>query len=247
LLAVSLMLGTGILRAGLGAFVYVLIVLGIKYRVELVSLARRAPWLLAGACLALPSVISALYELRTQLRGETSYDYTLAETLMGRFLGRLSSYSNVAYIEQFSQSFAWSASSLEPFFYVKQGLTSLFGNSIIPSLTPERILIAGNRAYEGYSTFMAGVPGNLMLAWYLSPWVALFNATIIFGMILATLWLSRYLGGATTRTFGMAMVVYPLTSGVANEFSMLLLNTAAFVAFSAIFAIRGQKAGGNES
>ncbi len=242
LLAISLMLGTGFLRAGLGAFVYVLIAISIKYRLELINLARRVPWLIASVCLALPSAISALYELRTQLRGEISYDYSLSETLMGRFLGRLSSYSNVAYIEQFEQSFAWSAKSLEPLFYIKQGLSSLLGNSIVPSLTPERILIAGNRAYEGYSTFMAGVPGNLMLAWHLSPWVALLNATIILGTTFAILWLSRYLGGATTRTFGMAMVVYPLTSGVANEFAILLLNTAAFVVFSIIFATQRSRA-----
>lgn len=239
-LAIALMLLTGLLRAGLGAFVYVVIALGIKYRLELLNLARRVPWLVAGACLALPTAVSALYELRTTLRGEQSYDYTLSETLMGRFVGRMSSYSNAAYIEQFSQSLAYSAKSLEPFYYIKQGLTALLGSSIGPPLTPERILIAGNHAYEGYSTFMAGVPGNLTLAWYLSPWIALLNACVILSCIVAILWLSRYLGGATARTFGLAMVVYPLTSGVANEFSLLLLNTVIFVAFSMVFATRSR-------
>jgi hypothetical protein len=55
------------------------------------------------------------------------------------------------------------------------------------------------------------------------------------GTIVAILWLSRYLGNESARTFGFGMLCYPLTSGVANEFSQLLLNTLFFVLFAMIF------------
>lgn len=239
-LAIGLMITTSILRAGLGAFAYVLIALCIKYRSELVRIFWRAPWLTAGAALALPTVVSVLYEVRGQLRGDAAYDYSLSEMVLGRFVGRLSSFSNVAYIEQFNQSFAWSAKSLETFYFPKQALVSLLGSSFAPSLTPERLLISGTRSYEGFSTFMTGVPGNLMMAWYVSPAVATMNAMLIFGTVAAVLWLSRYLDG-TARLFGMAMVIYPLTSGVANEFATLLINMLLFVLFSVIFGRQVQR------
>lgn len=239
-LAIALMIGTGILRAGLGAFIYVLIVLLIKYRVELLRLFRSVPWLVISGALALPTIISALYDLRGRLRGDPMYEYSVAEMVLGRFVGRLSSYSNVAFIDQYKESFAWSAKALEPLFYLKQGLVTLLGASASPAITPERLLIANNRAYEGYSTFMTGVPGNLMIAWYVSPQIALLNLGIILGCIVGTLWLSRYLGGYVARTFGIAMIVYPLTSGVANEFTSLLFNTLLFVIFSMVFAQRNR-------
>ncbi|MBO9518972.1 MAG: oligosaccharide repeat unit polymerase [Porphyrobacter sp.] len=245
LLAISLMMATGLLRAGVGAFVYIIIALTIKYRFELLALCRRMPWLIVGAVVALPTIVSALYEVRGRLRGDASYEYSLSEMMLGRFVGRLSSFSNVAYIEQFSQSFAWSAKSLEPFYFAKQALVSLFGSSIAPGLTPERLLIAGNRSYEGYSTFMAGVPGNLYIAWYISPWVASFNLFLIVAIVTAVLWMSRYFGSGLSRTFGIAMLVYPLTSGVANEFSSLLFNTAIFLIFAVIFGSGGLRSAGH--
>jgi hypothetical protein len=238
LLAIALMIGIGTLRAGLGAFAYAIIVIAIKYRVEIHRLFRRAPWLVASAALTLPTVVSSLYDIRGQLRGDLPYDYSISEMLLGRFVGRLSSFSNVAYIEQFSNSFSWASKSLEKLYYFKQSLVSLLGSSFAPSITPERLLISGTTNYEGYSSFMVGVPGNLMLAWDVSPEVAVLNLGLILATVVAILWMCRYLGGNWAHTFGLAMVIYPLTSGVANEFSSLLVNTAIFLAFSMIFPRR---------
>jgi hypothetical protein len=146
----------------------------------------------------------------------------------------------VAYIEQYSQSFAWSAESLEPLYFAKQGLVSLLGSGVAPGITPERLLIAGNSSYEGYSTFMTGVPGNLHIAWFVSPWVAALNLILITLSVAAILWMSRFFGSEKSRVFGLAMVVYPLTSGVANEFSSLLVNTLIFLAFAMLFGSRIQ-------
>ena len=114
---------------------------------------------------------------------------------------------------------------------------------VAPTITPERLLIAGTQSYEGYSTFMTGVPGNLIMAWYVSPWVLVVNIISIIASICGVLWLSRYFGNGMARVFGLGMLVYPLTSGVANEFALLLLNTIILLTFVMTF----QNRTGNEN
>lgn len=234
-LAIALMVTIGFLRAGLGVFNYVVIAMCTKYSVELLATFRRMPWLTAAAAAGLPITISSLYEFRGWLRGDMQAELNLSEIILGRFIGRLSSFSNVAFIEQNSQSFAWASKMLEPLFYLKQAMVSLVGSGIAPVITPERLLIAGTQSYEGYSTFMAGVPGNLLMSWYVSPSVALLNLIIIIFCTCGILWMSRYFGSGKAGSFGMGMLFYPLTSGVANEFSTLLMNVALLLVFSVIF------------
>ncbi|MBK2451746.1 oligosaccharide repeat unit polymerase, partial [Escherichia coli] len=111
LLALALMVTIGLLRAGLGVFNYALIAMVAKYSIELLMLARRAPWLSLLAASVLPVTISALYQLRGLLRGDMQIDLNLVDMLFGRFFGRLSSFSNVTYVIQNEQSFVWSSRS----------------------------------------------------------------------------------------------------------------------------------------
>nr|WP_161555603.1 oligosaccharide repeat unit polymerase [Sphingomonas carotinifaciens] len=237
LFAVIVMVTIGLLRAGLGVFNYVAIAMCAKYSMEIIFAFRRAPWLIISGAMLLPVTIGKLYEFRSRLRGDVHLDLDLVDMLLGRFVGRLSSFSNVAYVVQNNQSFEWSAKALEPLFYVKQALSGVLGG-VAPTMTPERLLIAGTQSYEGYSTFMTGVPGNLIMAWYVSPWVLIINLLSITTSICGILWLSRYFGNGIARVFGLGMLVYPLTSGVANEFALLLLNTIILLAFVIIFQNR---------
>lgn len=239
LLALALMITIGLLRAGLGVFNYAVIAMVAKYGIELLTLIRRAPWLSLLAASVLPTTISALYQFRGQLRGDVQIDLNLVDMLFGRFFGRLSSFSNVAYVIQNEQSFVWSSRSLEPLYYLKQGASGVFGVTP-PTATPERLLIAGTQSYEGYSTYMAGVPGNLLMAWNVSPSVWLLNLLAILASVSGILWISRYFGGGVARLFGLAMLVYPLTSGVANEFALLLLNSLVLLGFVMLFQTRPQ-------
>ena len=235
--AVAIMVTIGLIRAGLGVFNYVAIAMCAKYSVEIIVAFRRAPWLIISSVMLLPTIVDKLYEFRSRLRGDVHLELDLFDMLLGRFVGRLSSFSNVAYVVQNNQSFEWSAKALEPLFYAKQALSGVLGG-VAPTMTPERLLIAGTQSYEGYSTFMTGVPGNLIMAWYVSPWVAIVNLLAIIASTCGILWLSRYFGNGVARVFGLGMLVYPLTSGVANEFALLLLNTLIFLAFAIIFQDR---------
>lgn len=235
LVVILLMISLGFLRAGLGSFNYVLIALFIKYSVEIIRLSKQRPWVLIVAAATLPALMSSLYSFRAYLRGDIEIEIGISDVLFGRLAGRLSSFSNAAYIDQNSSVFVWLSSMLEPLYYVKQGLVTILGSGVGPEWTPEKILISGTQYYGGYSTYMTGIPGNLFFAWNVSPLSATLNAFATFVTVVIIIWLPRFLGNGIARAFGIGMLFYPLVSGVANEFSQLLLNTAFLVAFSIFF------------
>jgi hypothetical protein len=235
LLAAAFMIAVGFFRAGLGAFTYVIIAFMAKYHREIIATYRKAPWLILGALPIIPFTIGALYRLRGQLRGDLASDLTIWELVFGRFIGRLSSYSNFAYIQQYDRSFQWAASALESLYFLKQGMVSILGSQVAPLITPERVLISGNSAYDGNSTFMTGIPGNLFMSWNVSTFDFFVTLSLILATVVAILWFSRYLGNGIARYFGLAMLFYPITSGVANEFALLLINTIFLAGFCLVF------------
>jgi hypothetical protein len=241
MLAALSMISLGLMRAGLGAFVYILIALAIKYRVEWLGLLRRRLALVVAIAIAVPFLASTLYDLRSSLRGEAELALAVTDLVLAKLAGRLSSFSNLAYLIQETDNFAVAARDLSSGYYVQQILGSLVSSSFVPDLTPEKLLIDVNLIYDGFSTYMAGVPGNLLLAYYRSPVVAVLNAAITLGMMLGTLLLSRRFANGAASSFGICMLLYPLTSGVAYEFASLLLNTAFILVLCLLNPARRRK------
>lgn len=245
-LAAVLMIGTGLLRAGLGAFIYVFIAVSIKYKDEIISVIKTRKVLSACVIVAVPLVISLLYGIRAEIRGDQMQNLSTTELLLGRFVGRLTSFPNVVYIVQESAIFQWVSHSLSSFYFIKQGAVSVLGSSVAPAVTPERLLIEGGGYYDGNSTYMAGLSGNLMMAWFLSPWVAAMNVSVVLGTTFLVLFMSRAFANGQAQAFGVGMLLYPLTSGVAHEFAYLLVNTAFLFFFVLIFRVSSEATHRNE-
>lgn len=222
--AALLMITLGLLRAGLGAFLYVLIALSIKYRLELLAFIKRRLMIMSLLLIIAPHAIGSLYDIRSSLRGEAEIVLAASDLIAAKLAGRMSSYSNLAYIVQESTDFKAAAQGLDAFYYPLQISGRIFSANLTPAVTPEKLLIDVNLIYDGNSTYMAGVPGNLLLAWYVSPWVAVLNFAILFLMILGTLRVSHRFGNGSASSLGIAMLLYPLTSGVSSEFAVLLFN-----------------------
>lgn len=232
--AALLMITLGLLRAGLGSFVYILIALSIKYREEwFLFFKRRLPILIVLACLA-PYAVGKLYSVRSSLRSESQEVLTISDLIVAKLAGRLSSYSNFTYIVQQSTEFATSAQKMSPFYYPLQIAGSIVSGELIPSVTPEKMLIDVNLLYDGYSTFMAGVPGNFLIGWFVAPWVAVFNFVLMISMMVGTLNVSQRFGNGNASSVGIGMLLYPLTSGVSYEFAVLLCNVVLIYILSRI-------------
>jgi hypothetical protein len=238
LAGIALLIVLGIARAGLGVFIYVLLALLIRENAALIRFAKRFKIAIVVCLLVFPTAVSQLYQLRSSLRDkEPEVELTVAQVIAARLVGRLSSFSNSALVVQETQHFRSAVRQLDPLFYERQAFGGIFGAAFVPQATPERMLI---NVYGGESvdiSFMVGVPGNLYMAWLISPVLALFNFTLMIAMCVATFKLARMMRIPVANEFALMLLLYPLTSGVSNEFSSLVAAMASFVVLFALLAV----------
>lgn len=241
ILGIILLISLGIMRAGIGVFIYVFLALAIRNHDNFFVFFKKYFVLIILIILLLPIVIPKLYSLRSELRGQDDIEstFTTTEIITGRFAGRLSSFSNSSFIVQEHEKFRRDSYYLEPIYFQKQMLAPLIGNEIIPRITPERLLINVHGGDLIDASFMTGVPGNLAMSWFISPVVAALNSLTIVVLIFLSFYFSNKLAISYRNEVCFMLLLYPLTSGVSTEFSFLLV-TLIFICiiFKIIYFIR---------
>lgn len=242
-LGILLMITLGLLRAGLGVFMYVLLALAIRNHQSLRGALRRHLFKLVLAVVLLPLAASQLYALRSEMRDaeDVNASLTAVEILTARLVGRLSSISNTAFIFDNSQQFQSDTRALDPFYFQRQTLAPLLGVGIIPEDTPERMLINVNGGSLFDVSFMTGVPGNLTMAWFVHPLVALANALTMILMVWLSFFFANKLDLPYRNEVCFMLLLYPLTSGVGNEFSFIAVSMVALIVLFKLLRLVGIK------
>jgi hypothetical protein len=232
---IALLIALGLLRAGLGVFLYVSLALLVRHFGGVRGYVRRHKISILLAALAFPLMVAQLYSVRAALRDDGSAEIVMSATeiVAARLVGRLSSFSNSAIVAQETSLFRNEVRQLAPLYFASQAFGGIFGVAFIPRVTPERMLI---NIYGGDwfdVSFMVGVPGNLYLGWLISPVIFLFNLSLIVLMCVTVFLVARQLNIPCANEFALLLVLYPLTSGVGSEFSSLI---ASLIGFCVIFA-----------
>jgi hypothetical protein len=230
-LGIALLITLGILRAGLGIFMYVFLALIIRNHKNLrVSYHRLVPRLTIFIALIL-IITPHLYSIRSSMRESQNVNAEMSPTeiVLGRLVGRLSSISNTAFIYQNNDQFRSDVRTLDPAYFQRQMIAPLLGVWVIPEATPERLLINFHGSSLVNYSFMTGMPGNLTMAWFIDPIIAIFNAFTI----LPVLWLSFFFANKLALPYRnetcFLLLLYPLTSGVANELTSVLVSIVALL------------------
>ena len=222
-LTIVLLIWVGLLRAGLGAFLYVGLALLLKYHSEIEAFARRRRVvILLGLCV-LPLVVTNLYDLRNSLRQDEGFaDYSVATLVTGLFLGRISSLSNSMVVVENSDYFAQAAATLDTLYFQKQMVGGVLGAGFMPSSTPQNLLInISGGDVENYS-YMTGLIGDLQIAAHQGVFFAVLNALSVCLIIFATVWVAKSFRFPQSGAFGLMLLLYPTMSGVASEYSAVL-------------------------
>lgn len=242
-LGIILLITLGLLRAGLGVFLYVFLALVIRNHQSLRGALRRHLIKLVLAAVLLPTAASQLYALRSELREtqDINLELTMVEIVTARLVGRLSSISNSAFIFQTSHQFQSDALTLDPWYFQRQTLAPLLGVGVIPEDIPERLLINVHGGNLFDVSFMTGVAGNLAMAWFIHPLIALINAITIVLMVWLSFFFANKLDLPYRNEVCFMLLLYPLTSGVGNEFSFIAVSMVALIIlfkFFRLFRIR---------
>ena len=223
LLTIALLIWVGLLRAGLGAFLYVGLALILKYHTEIAAFARRRHIvILLGLCVV-PLIVTNLYDLRNTLRQDEGFaDYSVATLVTGLFLGRISSFSNSMVVVENTDYFAQAANTLDTLYFQKQMIGGVLGAGFMPSSTPQSLLInVSGGDIENYS-YMTGLIGDLNIAAHQGLIYALLNVLSVCLIIFATVWVAKAFRFPQSGAFGLMLLLYPTMSGVASEYSAVL-------------------------
>lgn len=238
------MLVLSVLRASLGAFYFLGIALGYKYYDRLFATRRRFVAVIAASLLAVPVLAGALYGLRGALRGEGERELAVADLVFAQLTGRLSSFSDSAYVIQESRWIAGSVSEMEPFYLQLQILGSLVHSRFHPAATPERLLVTERVGFElDTVSFIPGIPGNLVISWMKSPLVFALNLATFVLLALGALVLARQIADPSMRDAGLLLLLSPVMGGVASEMANVVLTLAVVVGAAWLHARPWQRTG----
>jgi len=236
ILFILLMILLAYLRAGLGIFLYLGLVYIVKYYDEIIYFIKRRTILVVCLIVVFPVTVSYLYSLRASLRSNQVINNINNKIITGVLIGRLSSFSNSAMVLQEKRYFINNVNYLNNFYYEKQAMSVIFGVELIPKNRPEYLL---RNVFGGdieNSSFMVGIPGNFYIAGFKSTVILIVNILFTMLMIISVFFFMSYLKVTFAAEFALILLLYPLTSGVSNEFSKLAFSL--FVFFIILVVIR---------
>jgi hypothetical protein len=234
-LVAALLVTVGLMRAGLGAFFYLGLVLLLKNQAAVRDFARHHRLRLIVGFALLPFLVAMLYELRSTLReDDVAREMPVATVVFGMFLGRMSSLTNSMVIIENASHFREAARELETTYFVQQAIGGVVGSGLGPKVTPQYLLInIHGTDIENYS-YMTGLVGDLVIAWNKSPLVMLLNFVTTVTMLYLALWFARILRIPNAVPFAFTLLLYPVMSGVASEIAAVAYFFALMVAVFAL-------------
>lgn len=223
-----LIVAISILKASIGIFLFIFLVFGLKYYSEIKLYLRTNKKIILLLVFIIPFFIQSLYEIRDQIRADDKFkqEFTVPKFFFGKLTGRLSSFSNSAIILQEALYFTVKSKTLDDYYFQKQAIGGVLGAGFLPNERPEFIMI---KILEGSPNkrvaFMCGTHGNLMISALKSFRVLAMNSLTLILMVVLIFYLIRLLGFRFSTEFAVILLIYPLTSGVASEFSMVVFTS----------------------
>lgn len=212
------------LRAGLGLFLYLAMFGYLKYFIEISSFIKKQKMVVITLLCLFPILFTGLYELRNTLRNQESKE-AITDPILGVLVGRLSSFSDSAFILQEAPYFFLGAKNLDSFYFQKQALGGVISQDFMPEIRPEIMLF---KFYyedsEDNVAYMAGTQGNLYLSLFHSGFTFFLNLTTIILFIYITFYVFRLLRFNYSNEMAFILLLYVLMSGVSNEYAFLIFS-----------------------
>ncbi len=231
-ISVLMLITLNYLSHGLGSIFFLGFIYIIKYQDRLVYIIKKNYIILIFLLLTTPFLLTVLFSVRDQLRGNESKELTLNEFFFGRFVGRLSSFSNSAIILQEPGYFLLvSNTELDRFYYQIQIFKGLFGGDYREKKPELYMKGVYDTVVDPNSAFMTSTQGNAMISFLRSPLNMLLNLFTLFIMVYLIFRLSFFLNFKNCHEYAFLLAIYPITSGVPTEF-ITIITTFVFIIFT---------------
>ena len=202
-----------ILAHSLGGFFILLLILLFRQGKKVKSFVKRNFLFVLAILYLVPIVVSSAYNVRAQLRGQGGMSETSnMDIMVGKLCGRISSFSNSAYILQNSSQNVYDLELIPDFFYFYDTLHYWGYRPEFKSTgfyVEEQIK---HSKLENSST-MPGVIGVLIMSYVKSPYIFLFNLFLMTFLLIIIFNLTKRIGFPNAYGIAYILTIEFATSG----------------------------------
>lgn len=226
-----------ILKNSLGDFFLLSLIYVLGNIADVVKFIRKHFIIAIIAVMFFPSIASSLYTIRDVRRNNSMTieefrelpNVTLDEIIFGKLLGRLSTFSNLAIIIQDPDYFKNTAPQLNLFYPINMALWVVLGNHFRPDCYPEKIMVnfLGDSADD--ISFMAGLPGLLIISYYKSLVTLIFVVIVFVILCILIFKICRLLPVNNPNEFATINLLIMIYSGTFTSFFSFILSFVLFI------------------
>jgi hypothetical protein len=232
-----------ILRASLGILVFIVFFSFLLYKKRILRYFRKYFFLLLIILLLLPQIVYRLYGLRDILRNTSTLTSMITPTdiIFGRLIGRLSSFSNSAYILENKRDMTTIISRFSLFQYPKETLDAFYNVEKKDKQSYRHIMLDSIGRYYSIVGFslMTSTQGVLLLSSFYSPLVFLINLVTVILIVNITFLLVSKLQNDKIMDMLFLYLCFPVLSGTASGYLSVFVYLLMYVILFLIFNFLG--------
>ena len=237
LLVAFLMTLIGILKGSFGIINTIALLFIIKYYSIIIAFIKKRIPLVIIAAFIFPTLVEFAYTQRDLIRNIQYEEEKLepGRLITGKLVGRLSSFSNAAFLIDNAPKYILMAQGFDNYFYQKGMLISIdaatYGKG---NYSPEKYLKPNTP--DGIS-FMLGTTGILIFSLYKSSYTLIINIISIIIISLLIFEILRRVKFDYNIELSYILLLYPTLSGVSSEYSFILLTLIVFFITLIFFSV----------
>lgn len=237
LLISFLLILIGILKGSLGIVNTIFLLFFIKYYKDIVCFIKKKISIVIIIAFLFPTLVEFAYTQRNLIRNIQYEEEKLepGRLITGKLVGRLSSFSNAAFLIDDAPKYILMAQGFDNYFYQKGMLISIdaatYGKG---NYSPEKYLKPNTP--DGIS-FMLGTTGILIFSLYKSSSTLIINIISIIIISLLIFEILRRVKFDYNIELSHILLLYPTLSGVSSEYSFILLILIVFFITLLFFSV----------
>ena len=237
LLVAFLMTLIGILKGSFGIINTIALLFIIKYYSIIIAFIKKKIPLVIIAAFIFPTLVEFAYTQRDLIRNIQYEEEKLepGRLITGKLVGRLSSFSNAAFLIDNAPKYILMAQGFDNYFYQKGMLISIdaatYGKG---NYSPEKYLKPNTP--DGIS-FMLGTTGILIFSLYKSSYTLIINIISIIIISLLIFEILRRVKFDYNIELSYFLLLDPTLSGVSSEYSFILLTLIVFFITLIFFSV----------
>jgi hypothetical protein len=222
-----LVIAVSILRASLSVLVFMSFFILLEYKDTLAKIFRKYIFLILIVILIVPQIVGKLYGLRDILRNTMTISSIITPTdiIFGKLIGRLSSFSNSAYISESKRKMTIITDNFSLFQYPIETLDAFYNTQKEENESYRHIMLDSLERYYSVVNFtiMTSTQGVMLLGLYQSFLVFLINLMTLFLIINLAFKLVTMLRNEKIKDLIFIYFCFRIVSGAASEYMGILV------------------------